>query len=315
MKQILLTELKASIGAAGFKDVRSLGPNALGVVVPKTQVSHVVPTLRSVLAEYEPQIVSDVELRLGRMAVFAKSADMQRGRAGMTMGRGNEKNLQKAIQEYRTDFGKPIDIEFKERAGSKVFVCKDVMLVKHVGAKDIFKRNKADVHLITSKLTVFPISIKANNAGAWESADSYWGERAKSFLMWALDTNQTRLKRESGYYTIQPPIAIAASRTELRDVVFGVDIYGRGAVIVETFNSTSFAWDYARDVLTVSCAKIILTENDIPASHMPYFQIRNDKARVPKWLKPGLRTVCTMKSHLQGVRIYESATRSKVGLP
>jgi hypothetical protein len=314
VKQILPTELKAIIGAMGYKDVRTIGLNSFGVVVPKTQVASVVPILRSALEEYEPKVVSDVELRIGLVSVFAKNANMQRARAGMSGGRGNEKNLQVAIREYRTDYGKPINIEFKQRHGSNIFVCKDVMEVKHVGAKNVFQRLKADVHLVTSKMTTYPISVKDFNAGSWESADSYWGERAKSFLMWALHTKQTKISRASGYYVITPPIAIAASSDELKAVVFGADIYGKGAVVVEHFNPTSFQWDFVRDVLVVLCENVILEPQDIPSASMPYFQIRNDSKRNPRWLKPGLRTVATMKNHLSGVKVFESNTRSEVGL-
>jgi hypothetical protein len=314
VKTILPTELKAVIAAAGYKDVRTLGPNAFGVIVPKTQVAGVVPALKSAFEEYKPRVMSDVELRVGVVSVFAKNANMQRQRAGLTMGRGNEKNLQQAIREYRTDYGKPITVEFKMRSGSRKFVCKDIMEVDHVGAKGIFKRNKADVHLVTSKMTIYPISIKDTNAGAWESADTYWGEKSKQFLMWALDTKQTLLEQTAGIYALRPPIAIAASPTELRDVVFGADIYGRGAVIVERFNVNSFKWDFTRDVLQVLCEGIILTETDIDPTHMPYFQIRNDRTRDPKFLKPGLRTIASMKNHLQGVKIFEKGMRSKAGL-
>ena len=183
-----------------------------------------------------------------------------------------------ALDEYLVDYGKPLTVEFV--AGGKKFVCNDVMKTVHVGAKDIFKRIKADIHLVTSKLTVYPISVKANDAGAWESADTYWGEASKQFLMWALDKKHTMLEdNKAGGYSVKPPIAIAASAAEQKDVVFGSDILGKGAVVQQTFDATDFKWDFKRDVVTVECKAIITTEGEVTGAHTAYFQIRNDKTR------------------------------------
>lgn len=312
-KPILVTQLKAAIADLGYREIKSLGPNAFGIVVPKTKVLKVIPDLAVILKDYQPTIISDVELRIGDKSVFAKNANLQRGRAAFSQGRGNEFLLQEAIEEYQVDFGKPLTIEFK--SSRKKFVCKHVMKVNHVGAKDVFQRNKADLHLVTDKMLVYPISVKDTSAGAWESADTYWGEKSKQFLMWALDKKMTLLEDNGeGGYSVRPSIAVAATTKEIRDVVFGSDLYGKGAVIVQKFSAQHFEWDFKRDVLVIHCNDIIQTEGDVSAAHAVYFQIRNDKGRNPQFLHRGLRTIAAMKNHLQGVKVFEKSTRAQVGI-
>jgi hypothetical protein len=313
MKNILTTQLKEALGSLGYTDIRDLQSNAFGVIVPKTRVPLVVPQLAKLLASYQPKRISDIELRIGDKTVFAKNANMQRSRQGFTGGRANEWNLIEAIQSYREDYGKPIVVEFK--GNGRKFVCKDVMKVDHVGAKDIFRRFKADVHLVTSKMMVYPISVKDKNAGAWESADTYWAEKAQAFVNWAVHKKFTLLEsNDAGGFRLNPPIAIAATDREIRDVVFGTDLYGKGAVIVESFGASSFRWDYARDVLVVECQDIILNETHVRGDHSVFFNVRNDKTRNSKKLHRGLRTVAAMKNHLQGVKVFERGIRGQVGI-
>lgn len=313
MPDILITTLKSIIANIGYRNIKDLSSTSIGVVVPKTIVQKVIPTLTVALKEWKPKVVSDLELRIGRFSVFSKNENLQKGRTSFGQGRGNEFALQSALLEYRADYGKPITVEFV--GDRQKFTANNIIDVRHVGAKDVFQRNKADLHLINTNMQAIPLSIKDITAGAWESADSYWGEKAKQFLMWALDTKQTQLQdNHDGSYSVRPAIALAASPQEIKDVVFGADIYRKGAVIVQQFRADNFTWDYTRDVLTVKCAHVILTENDIYGGNEVYFQIRNDRERNPKFLYRGLRTIATMKSHLQGVKVFESNTRNEVGL-
>lgn len=310
-----LTQLKEAITARGYKDIRTLSGNSLGVVVAKTKVDAVIPELLQVFKAHRPVRVSDREMRLGHFSIFAKNANMQRIARAFTGGRGNEFNLKNAIEEYIEDYGKPLDIEFVTAGGGLKFIAKDVLKVLHVGAKNIFQRNKADLHLVTSKMTVFPISIKDDNASFWESADSYWGEKAKVFLVWALEQQATTLvDNGDGGYSVQPPIAMAALPQEVRDVVFGADLYGRGCVVVKKFLPNSFAWDFHRDVLMITCTHVITKEQEIPDKHRVYFQIQNDRTRETKTLYKGLRTKAAMRGTLYGTKLFEITDRTKLGV-
>lgn len=316
-QQLLPTELKAALASLGYTDIKTLGRNAYGVVVPKTRVAAVVPTLMSAFAEYKPKQISDMEIRIGLLSIHAKNANLQQVRKALTMGRANEHALMAAINEYRIDYGKPINIEFVSRRTKKKFLCKSVMKTESVGAKNIFKRHKADVWLIDSRMGICPISVKDLTASYWESADTYWGPKSKQFLMWALDHKMTKVtKNTDGGYNISPAIAIAASIEEAHDVVFGADIFGRGAVVVEKFNAASFAWDYTRDTLVITCKDLILTDSDVPDGQAPYFIIRNAKDRNPKYIHQGLRTLATMKERavLGETKVFDRSIRTQVGL-
>ena len=154
------------------------------------------------LKNFRPKQISDHELRIGTKSIFAKNENLQKGRTAFGQGRGNEFALQSAITEYQLDYGKPVNIEFI--GDRQKFIANNVIKVNHVGAKDVFQRNKADLHLINTNMQAIPLSIKDITAGAWESADSYWGEKAKQFLMWALDTKQTQLQdNHDGSYSVR----------------------------------------------------------------------------------------------------------------
>jgi hypothetical protein len=317
MARLLATELKTALASLGYTDIKTLGHNAYGIVVPKTRVAAVVPTLMSAFAEYKPKQISDMEIRIGLLSIHAKNANLQQTRKALTMGRANEYALMAAINEYRIDYGKPINIEFVSRRTKKKFLCKSIMKTEPVGAKNIFKRHKADVWLIDSSMKVYPLSVKDVTASYWESADTYWGLKSKQFLMWALDQKFTKVTKNSdGGYSISPAIAIAASPDEVHDVVFGVDIFGHGAVVVEKFNAASFTWDYARDTLVVTCKDLIVTDTDVSDAQTPYFIIRNAKDRNPKYIHQGLRTLASMKERvlLGETKVFDRTIRAKVGL-
>jgi hypothetical protein len=309
------TQIKEALARLGYKDVRTLASKALGVVVPKTKVDAVVPQLMTAFAKFQPKRISDREMRLGDQSIFAKNANMQRVARAFTMGRGNEFNLMQAINEYIDDYGKPIDLEFKQQGGRPLFVAKNIMRVVHVGAKNVFQRNKADLHLVSKDMRVYPLSIKDDNASFWESADTYWGEKARVFLKWVLDNFEAELiPNGDGGYSLKPTVAVAALPQEVRDVVFGADVYGRGAVVIKKFLPNSFTWDFQRDVLVITCSYVILNEGDVSGKHEVFFQIQNDRARNSKYLEKGLRTKAAMRGMLYGSKLFERSVRQKLGV-
>jgi hypothetical protein len=314
MADLNVTSLKAVLAERGYKDIKNLSPTSFGVVVPKTRVDKVVPDLVAALKQYNPKVINDRELRVGTLSVFAKNANMQRGVQAFTHGRGNEFNLMTAVQEYITDYGKPMDVEFRSAMNGVVFRCNSVLKVAHVGAKNVFQRNKANLHFITDKMQAYPLSVKDENASFWESADSYWGAKGKDFLDWAVYKKKTKLvENGSGGFNVVPSIAVAATDAEIRDVVFGADIYGKGAIIVQKFSPAAFKWDFDKDVLIISCKLIITNERHVKGDHEVFFQIRPDRTRSTQHLYKGLRVLATMKRSLQGNAVFERSQRSQMG--
>jgi hypothetical protein len=314
MKTPTFTQFKEQLSTLGYKDVRTINARAIGIVVPKTQVDAVVPKLTQYYRLLRPVRISDRELKVGEMSLFARNANVQRVAGNFTMGRGNEFNLMQAINEYINDYGKPIDLEFVEM-NRVAFKAKDVMKVAHVGAKNVFQRNKADLHLLTSKMAVYPLSIKDITASFWESADKYWGEKAKVFLLWALDHDHTVITHNGDSYSITPNIAVAASSQEIRDVVFGADILGKGAIVVQKFLPQSFLWDFHRDILKITCTKVITNESQV-SNRAVYFQIQNDRTRSTEFLQKGMRTKAATFAAVNhpGTKVFESGARTEIGL-
>ncbi len=315
MADLNITSLKAVLAERGYKDIKNLSSTSFGVVVPKTKVDKVVPDLFEALKAFNPKIVNDRELRVGPLTVFAKNSNMQRGVAAFSHGRGNEFNLQTAVQEYINDYGKPINVEFRSEQNGVVFKADNVLKVVHVGAKDVFKRNKADLHFVTDHMTVYPMSVKDETASYWESADSYWGAQAKNFLNWAIFKKHAKLvENGTGGFNVVPNIAVAATDAEIRDVVFGADLYGRGAIIVQKFTPSAFKWDFDKDVLIITCKLIITKETHVKGTHEVFFQVRNDRTRKTANLYQGLRTLATMRRSLQGNKVFERSARSQMGI-
>jgi hypothetical protein len=308
-----VTTLKAILSALGYKDIKSLSSTSFGVVVAPTKVDKLLPELMKAFAAHKPKMVSTRELRVGTFSIFAKNREQQRGIQKFTFGRGNEFNLMGALREWMTDYGKPLTVTFH---GPKAkFVAKKCVKVEHTGARNIFQRLKADVHLIDINSRHYPLSLKDDSAGYWESADSYWGVKSAKFLQWALADGQTTLDDNgAGGVSVRPPIAIPASTQEIKDVVFGTDIYGRGAVVMKKFTPDSFSWNTRNDSLDVHCTEVITEASHVEGDHAVYFEIRNERGRNPQHLQRGLRAMAAMKRNLRGDKVFEASARNKAGL-
>lgn len=312
---INITTLKTVLAALGYRDIKKLSSDSFGVVVPKTKVDKLIPELHKAFRAYNPRIVSDRELRVGAFSLFAKNREQQRGLKQFTVGRGNEWNFVTAIREWLNDYGRPLTINFMDPHKGKVLTAKRVTKVEHTGAKNIFARLKADVHLIDEGGKRVPLSLKDESAGYWESADSYWGPKSAKFLEWVLQHAHALLEDNgTGGFAVRPAIALPATQEETRDVVFGTDIYGKGAVLMKKFTPDSFVWDSKKDVLNVQCKEVITHIEHVRGNHEVYFEIRNERGRNPKHLQKGLRTMATMKSNLRGNKIFSASDRAQIGI-
>lgn len=313
-KQINTTTIKTILASLGYKDIKNLGPNSFGVVVARTKVDKLIPQLAVAFRAYKPVVASDRELRIGDKSIFAKNRELQRGKAAHSLGRGNEWNFIAYLREWMDDYGKPMRIRFIED-GRVRFQAKRIAKVEHTGAKNVFQRKKADVHLIDDAKKAVPLSIKDINASYWESVDSYWGRQSARFLEWALQNAHTSLE-ENGYggYSLRPPIAVPANASETKDVVFGSDLYRKGAVIINRFDASSMKWNYQHDCLDIQCKEVIADLPDVKGPHEVYFEVRNERSRNPQYLQRGLRAMATMKLNLAGDKIFSATDRAKIGI-
>lgn len=313
MLDINVTTLKTILANVGYKDIKPLGGESFGIVVAPTKVEKLIPELAKIFAAYKPKVVSNREIRIGRFVLHAKNRDQQRGIRKFTFGRGNEFNFIGALKEYQADYGKPLTVKFI--GPQATFTTKNIVKIEHTGAKNVFQRHKADAHLIDVRGQHYPVSLKDDSASFWESADTYWGEKSAKFLHWALQTNETSLiDNGAGGVSLKPTIAVPATTQETRDVVFGADIFGHGAVLVKKFTPDSFQWNDARDMLSVTCTDVITSIEQVRGGHEVYFWVRNERGRNPKHLQKGLRVMAAMKRTLYGVKVFGDDARSKAGL-
>lgn len=185
------------------------------------------------------------------------------------------------------------------KAGRKTFTIKGVVGCKRVGA-DTAGKKKADFLIETNKRKSIPISLKKDGAEMWESADNYYGEKAKEKVdNLALEKTIELLpmKGGGGVMTIKPNIAIKSTKAEKESVIFGSDILkGKGCVITRTFSKDDF--NLEGDVLTIEVTDIYNSMASIPDYAEPYFLIRNDRTRASPKLYPGLRVLAVYKKRI-----------------
>ena len=221
MPDINITTLKTILGALGYNELKPLTAESFGIIVAPTKVDKLIPELAKSFAAYHPKIISTRELRIGRFTLHAKNRNQQRGVKGLTFGRGNEHNFIGTLKEWMTDYGKPMKIHFQGEHTK--FKTARITKLEHTGAKNIFMRLKADVHLVDDKGQHVPLSIKDDSAGYWESVDSYWGPKSKKFLDWALKAGETALDDNgAGGVSLRPPyrapgVSTGGARRHLRD--------------------------------------------------------------------------------------------------
>lgn len=182
-------------------------------------------------------------------------------------------------------------------SGKNKLTIKDVIGAKRVGA-DTSGRKKADF-LIETKTSPVPISLKKDGAEMWESADKYYGAKAKKKVDTLAKQGKIALKKisKNGPLSIEPNVAIKADTKEMLNVIFGSDlIQGNGAVVTKTFKNSDIALN--GDTLTIYVSSIITNMGEVPDEYEPYFLIRNDKTRNSPGLYPGLRVLAVYKSRI-----------------
>ena len=217
-------------------------------------------------------------------------------------GLGNESYLIETLNSYIKQGIKTI--EFIGANGRMLQINSPV--VAHETGRKVANRSKSDVDIEDASGRMFPISLKMANADQWESADSYYGRNVPAVVNALVDMGKLELL-DTGKNTpkgapikkLSKEIAKRCSDQEATDVVFGSDILGKGAVVVQTFADADFK--VVNTTLQINCKIVIFKLSDIPADHFPYFLIRNNASRNAKGGIPGLRAlVVTSKRANQG---------------
>ena len=192
-------------------------------------------------------------------SIFAKPLSKQGAKSA---GIENEIIIINSINDIlKENVGQPITVIFK--AGAKKQIIKNVTHCKEMG-RDTSGRKKADIILETTSYD-YPISIKKDNAEIWESADSYYGEKAEKLILNLMDKDKIEMKPLSGVFKMKPNFAKKATKSEMEEVVFGSDLLvgRRGSVIQRTFTSSDFNMDYDKNLLScVNSPKVMVNEKN-----------------------------------------------------
>jgi len=309
VKLITLLELKSLISNLGYNDLVSKGQKELGVIVPSNMIA---TSLRKISGALENLGIEVVEPNIIKLKIYIngpkdfiiriRKKALQRITTNFnTNGTDNEKKFIAHIKTFLKDNeGYPIDIYFLENG--KEFKIANVIKVEDVAHK-VHSGNKADCLFITNDGKKVPLSIKQDNAGRWESVDSYWGEKGAKFLVYAVTTNQVELNQlPGGVWHITPQMAIKASDEEVIKVCFGKDIIrDHGAIIKRTFKQSDFKWDKENNTLYINVSNVIMDLNDMKAlpNYYPYMEISNYPSRnVSAFKLRGLRPQAIPKFNL-----------------
>jgi hypothetical protein len=247
----------------------------------------------SVGAKYDPSKGSSSvgAVVIGKYSVGAAPLSKQGKKSA---GLDNEDTLITQLNNFLRDG--PLHVEFA--AGSKTFRVENVKMVQEVG-RDTSGRKKSDVNLITMDGTVVPLSLKKDNAEMWESADSYYSNKARQIIDTQVRLGKARLEG-AAIKKVVPNIAVKATTQETIDVVFGSDILTKkGAVLYKTYTSSDFKVDEAGETIIVTVSEIYRTVNEVEKGKQAvYFLIRNDSSRKGSKLYPGIRVLAVGKSRI-----------------
>ncbi len=203
-------------------------------------------------------------------------------------GLGNEDVLVKNVRKYLDEGAK--NVIFKGE--NKNYVCKDIIAIDDVGY-DVTSGKKADV-ILRGENKDYPISIKALNAGFWESADRRYkpvlmnlldkindgdieglglrpyldvqgNEKKGIFVMYDIVTD----KKISGVIVTDLP------DSQEESIIFGSD---KCVVIYGTYTDNSFK--LVGEDLIITVGKILTDMSDVEKYNLePVLNIRHDSTR------------------------------------
>jgi hypothetical protein len=276
----------------GYTNLKKVSGTRIAILTNDNRVDvleYVTKKIQGSVYDRTPSSSSSVGVvNYGKIYIMAKPASKQ-GTA--SAGVDNEHILVNTINKHAKNG--PINVKFKGK--NKDYDVVGCVKAEAVGG-DTAGRKKADIVVIDTNGVKYPISIKKDNAEVWESADSYYGPTANKIIDDLIKKGKVAVLDQGGFYKIEPNIAVKATSSETKSVVFGSDIERDGGCIVtKTFSSSSFKMD--GDILVVDCSNIITQMSDVKGDKEVYFLIRNDKTR--KSLKyKGLRVLAIYKKRL-----------------
>ena len=297
IKQVNLSmdEIKSRLTAAGYNNFKDKSSHQVFVLVDNVNRVELLQKIEKIFssegAKYDPEKgQSSVGMVVvGRFSIGASPASKQGKKSA---GLDNEDTLINNINSFVKNG--PINIKFI--AGKKTFKVDGVIKAIEMG-RDTSGRKKSDVNLQTKSGKIIPISLKKDGAEMWESADSYYAKKAKDIIDRLIIDKKVTLSGRN-IKKITPNIAIEATKKEAKDVVFGSDLLGTGAVLYRTWKASDFKITENGN-LEITSSKIYTNEREVEnGDHSVYFLIRNDSSRKGSKIYPGIRVLAVGKTRI-----------------
>ena len=284
----------------GYRELKKVSGRRIAILTNdnrKELLEQVEEKFKEYGANYDnkPSSTSSIGMvHLNNFSILAKPKNRQGARSA---GIENEMIIIKQINEMIEQAHSPIDIVFKIKGKTKTCKYSNITECVEMG-RDTSGRKKADIVLVDTNKKKYGISLKKDGAEIWESADRYWGDKAKKYLDRELKKMSIDLEDMGSFYKINPNFAIKATPSEVRDVVFGTDLLNNGAIVERTFGGKDFQYDGKTNTLTIWSSDLITSPNEVKGNKSVWFLVRNDKTRNIRQLYKGLRVLAVKESRV-----------------
>jgi hypothetical protein len=300
MKKITISDVETILKEHKFKRLKRITKTTKLAVLVTYDIKKATEDIKKILEPFGGKFVrktnlsSNGHIEISGISVVARPFAKQGIKSA---GLQNEKLFGKSLNVLIRDVGGCCDILLKSKKSE--FLIKDAKGTRLVG-KQTTGRKKADI-LIRTKTKQIPISIKKDTAEIWESADKYYGRKAKKNIKELIDSGEIEIKeheRKKGVFSIEPKVAFQASYKEKKDVMFGSDILtGNGCIIQKSFTEKDFNYDGETHTIIVTVSDIIEKPSDaVNTNADPHFLIRNDSTRKSEDIGiPGIRVLAIYK--------------------
>jgi len=294
-----ITNLEAALKRMGYKDLKRINGVRTAILTNDNRIDILENIEKQLIEEgavYDRTPLSNASVGLVKLGKFSVMAKPKSAQGAKSAGIDNEMVVIKAINDYIQENTEPLKVIFK--AGGKTFSASNIVECVEMG-RDTSGRKKADIILRPKSGSDIPVSIKKDNAETWESADGYYGAKAKEIIDGLLAEDKINLELQPGdFYKISPNVAVTASAAEKKEVVFGSDLSNNGAVVTRTFSSRDFVYNGAKSELVINVSSIITTPAEIRGDKDVFFLIRNDRTRNTPSLYKGIRVLAVYKSRI-----------------
>lgn len=207
-------------------------------------------------------------LKIGNIKIIVKPKSKQ---GSISSGKSNEDFICNQIQFYASEEN-PITIKIKSQKLviheiENVIGCENTSL-------NTSNRSKADIEILVKDNHKIPVSIKQSNAVFWESAVKYYRDKAIVILEDLLEKGEVELIKDTPTnFKISRDVAIPASNQDIKNVVFGDDLFGKGFVLKQTFSRTDFSFDDDKQELTIEVEYLYENLNDLKENKIHFIII------------------------------------------